>query len=126
MPVTGMEHFTVLTADLDQTLAFYREMLGLEPGWRPPFPFPGAWLYCNGHAVLHVVAGGRVPDPPAGVIDHMAFAATGLAPTVARLDAAGIAYDLRRLPNDGPWQLFCHDPNGARVELDFPADEAAP
>ncbi len=126
MTVTGMEHFTILTAELDRTVAFYRELLGLEPGARPAFPFPGAWLYCNGRAVLHVVAGRDVPDPPGGVIDHMAFAATGLATTVERLSAAGIAYDLRRLPGSGPWQLFFFDPNGARVELDFAADEAAP
>jgi catechol 2,3-dioxygenase-like lactoylglutathione lyase family enzyme len=137
MTVTGMEHFTILTAELDRTVAFYRELLGLEPGWRPAFPFPGAWLYCNdradgtgdgtrGHAILHVVAGRTPPNPPAGVIDHMAFAATGLKVTVARLDAGGIAYDLRRLPGAGPWQLFFHDPNGARVELDFAADEPAP
>lgn len=126
MTVTGMEHFTILTAQLDQTVAFYREHLGLEPGWRPAFPFPGAWLYCNGRAVLHVVAGRDVPDPPDGVIDHMAFAAAGLAETVRRLEAAGIAYDLRRLPGEGPWQLFFFDPNGARVELDFAKDEPAP
>jgi catechol 2,3-dioxygenase-like lactoylglutathione lyase family enzyme len=126
MTVTGMEHFTILTADLDRTVSFYRDMLGLESGRRPPFGFPGAWLYCGGHAVLHVVAGGMVPNPPAGVIDHMAFAATGLADTVSRLAAGGIAYDLRRQAGDGPWQLFFHDPNGARVELDFAATEPAP
>src|ERR1700744_389142 len=91
MTVTGMEHFTILTNELDRTVAFYREHLGLEPGARPAFPFPGAWLYCNGRAVLHVVAGRELPDPPSGVIDHMAFAAAGLGETVRRLDAAAIA-----------------------------------
>ena len=49
---------------------------------------------------------------------------TDLSGTAAR----GVTYDLRRLANsaDGQWQLFCHDPNGARVELDFDASEAAP
>jgi len=126
MAVTGMEHFTILTAELDLSVAFYRELLGLEPGWRPDFAFPGAWLYCNGRAVLHIVAGRTVPNPPAGVIDHIAFAASGLGPIVGRLAAQGIAYDLRRLPDDGPWQLFFLDPNGARVELDFPASEPGP
>jgi hypothetical protein len=47
---------------------------------------------------------------------------------VSALKARGIDYDLRRLANsaDGQWQLFCFDPNGARVELDFDASEAAP
>ncbi len=32
-----------------------------------------------------------------------------------RLRAAGQAYDLRRQPEDGGWQLFVTDPDGARI-----------
>jgi hypothetical protein len=42
----------------------------------------------------------------------------------ARFDAAGIRYDLRRQKESGTWQLFCHDPNGAKVELDFDPAES--
>lgn len=123
--ITAMNHFTVLSSDRERTLAFYCGLLGLQEGWRPPFDFPGAWLYANGQAVLHVVCGRALPDPPRGVIDHMAFSAQGLAATKARLEAAGIAYDLRHLPGGGGWQLFTFDPDGARVELDFDAAETA-
>jgi catechol 2,3-dioxygenase-like lactoylglutathione lyase family enzyme len=126
MAVQGMEHFTILTDDLDRTLAFYREHLGLEPGFRPPLAFPGAWLYAGGHAVLHVVAGRPLPATRTGVIDHMAFAASGLEATVARLKQHHIDYDLRRQAETRAWQLFFHDPNGAKVELDFAAEEAGP
>jgi hypothetical protein len=54
-----------------------------------------------------------------GVIDHLAFSATGLKAVKERFDAAGIAYDLRRQAGAGTWQLFSTDPNGAKVELDF-------
>jgi predicted transcriptional regulator len=37
-----------------------------------------------------------------------------------------IAYDLMRLPSYGTWQLFFHDRNGAKVELDFDPAETAP
>jgi hypothetical protein len=26
----------------------------------------------------------------------------------------------------GPWQIFFDDPNGAKLELDFPAEEPGP
>ncbi|HVJ54350.1 MAG TPA: VOC family protein [Aliidongia sp.] len=126
MAATGMEHFTVLAQDLDGTVDFYRDLLGLETGPRPPFDFPGAWLYCGGRAVLHVVGGRSLPAQRHGVIDHMAFAAQDLAGTVERLKARGVEYDLRRLAGGGLWQMFFLDPNGAKVELDFPASEAAP
>jgi len=121
-----MNHFTVLSSDLESTLRFYCGLLGLTNGPRPAFQFPGAWLCCGDTAVLHIVAGRAMPNPPAGVIDHMAFSATGLAATVAKLQAHHITYDLRQLPGGGTWQLFFHDPDGARVELDFDAAEAAP
>ena len=121
MRVTGMNHFTILTDDLDTTLAFYRDFLGLAPGPRPPFTFPGAWPYAEGgsDAVLHVVAGKPREAPAKGVIDHMAFSGSGLADTVARLKARGVAHELRRLPGYGTWQLFFEDPNRAKIEIDF-------
>jgi len=124
--IHDMNHFTVLTDDLDRTLAFYGR-LGLRPGRRPPFDFPGAWLYAgdSDRAILHVIAGRPLPSPPAGVLDHMAFSARGLKDVKAWLEAEGVPYDLRRLPGSGLWQLFCHDPSGATVELDFEATESA-
>ncbi|HEU0201555.1 MAG TPA: VOC family protein [Burkholderiaceae bacterium] len=118
-----MNHFTVLTDDLDRTLDFYVGLLGLERGARPDLGFSGAWLYANGSAVLHIVAGRALPEQRAGVIDHMAFSATGLGEIKRKLEARRIAYELRRQRESNTWQLFCHDPNGARVELDFDPGE---
>ena len=126
MPISGMNHFTVLTSDLAASRAFYIDLLGLTEGFRPDLGFPGAWLYAGDQAVLHIVAGRGVPANPRGVIDHMAFSARDLRAVAARLTERGIAYDLGRLPSTGVWQLFCLDPSGARVELDFEASEPAP
>ena len=59
-----------------------------------------------------------------GVIDHMAFSAKGLKAVKARFDARGWKYDLRQQAGAGTWQLFSHDPNGAKVELDFDPSES--
>lgn len=126
MPIEGMNHFTVLAKDLAATRRFYVDVLGLQEGFRPDLGFPGVWLYVGEQAVLHVIAGRPLPADPKGVLDHMAFTATGLPEVVARLREAGINYDLRRQNQSGTWQLFCFDPSGARVELDFDASEAAP
>ncbi|HTS52586.1 MAG TPA: VOC family protein [Burkholderiales bacterium] len=126
MSIVGMNHFTVLTQNLDATREFYIAVMGLTDGPRPDLGFPGAWLYAGGQAVLHIIAGRALPPDPRGVLDHMAFSAKGLPATVGKLKARGIAYDLRRQPESGTWQLFCFDPNGARVELDFDPGEPAP
>jgi catechol 2,3-dioxygenase-like lactoylglutathione lyase family enzyme len=126
MPATAMNHFTILTDDVPRTVAFYGDLLGLDDGPRPPFDFPGAWLYAGGVPILHVIGGKVRDDLRAGVIDHMAFTAHGLGATVAQLRARGIDYDMRRLVGREQWQLFFFDPNGARVELDFAAEEPPP
>ena len=128
MPAAAMNHFTVLTDNLDNTLSFYAELLDLHPGARPPFKFPGAWLYARGgnDPILHVIAGKPKEQLVKGVIDHMAFTGLDLAGTVENLKARSIAYELRRLPEYGTWQLFFDDPNGAKVELDFDKNEVAP
>jgi len=112
MTILGMNHFTVLAENLEATKRFYMDLLGLTEGYRPPLGFPGAWLYCGDQAVLHIIAGRALPPDPRGVLDHMAFTASDL--------------DLRRQNDSGTWQLFCFDPSGARVELDFAPGEPAP
>jgi catechol 2,3-dioxygenase-like lactoylglutathione lyase family enzyme len=123
--IVGMNHFTVTAEDERQTLDFYVGLIGLAVGPRPDLGFPGAWLYAGPekHAVLHLVFGRPMPAVRTGVIDHMAFSATGLAAAKARFDARGVPYTLGRQAGAGTWQLFCHDPNGAKVELDFDAAE---
>jgi len=126
MTIAGMNHFTVLSSDLERSKAFYIDILGLTEGYRPPFAFPGAWLYVGGQAILHIMAGKPMPANAAGVIDHMAFTASNLQSVVDTLKRQGIPYELHRLKGLEIWQLFCYDPDGAKVELDFAASEPAP
>lgn len=126
MTAQAMNHFTILAEDLAATCAFYRDLLGLTEGYRPNMGFPGAWLYAGEVAVLHVVVKNPLPHQRAGVLDHMAFTAADLPGTVGKLKKRGIAYNLGRQVETGTWQLFLHDPNGAKVELDFDAGEPGP
>ena len=123
--IVGMNHFTVIAQDPQQTLDFYTGLLGLKEGPRPDLGFPGAWLYPEGgsHAILHIYFDRPVPSERAGVIDHMAFSGRDLKAVKARFDERGLKYDLRRQAGAGTWQLFTFDPNGAKVELDFDPSE---
>ena len=124
--IVGMNHFTVIAQDPQQTLDFYTGLLGLKEGPRPDLGFAGAWLYPEGgtHAILHLYFDRPVPSQRAGVIDHMAFSGRDLKAVKARFDERGLKYDLRRQAGAGTWQLFTFDPNGAKVELDFEPSES--
>ena len=130
MSVTAVNHFTILTDDLPGTLAFYEEHLNLKAGARPPFTFPGAWLYADAgrgpDPILHVIAGVEKARLVKGVIDHMAFSGAGLTGAVEKLKEKNIDYELRKQVGSGTWQLFFFDPNGAKIEIDFDPAEKAP
>ena len=120
--ITGMNHFTAIASDPDITLDFYTNLLGLQIGYRPNLGFSGAWLYAGDIVVLHLYFDRPVPNPAPGVIDHMAFTTQNLKKFKSKFDEAGYPYKLQHRPN-GPWQLFCHDPSGAKIELNFDSTE---
>jgi len=124
--IRRMDHFTIVTDRLDQTVAFY-EMLGLNTGPRPDFGVGGAWLYVEDHPVLHIVATVTMPEPRRGALDHMAFFAVDFQAAASRILAAGLTYRVIRTPRPfSLWQMFLYDPNGVEVELDFAAEETPP
>ncbi len=115
--LNALDHVTCRSTDLERTLAFYEDVLGLLQGPRPPFGVPGAWLYAGGRPVLHLVE--RPVQGRDGVIDHVAFEARDRTGISARLQAAGLSYDLVALPDGSALQMFLLDPDGARLELVF-------
>src|SRR5712691_3245329 len=69
-------------------------------------------------------ASGRTRVPATGAIDHVAFRAKGLKDTMAHLRRHKIEFNERRANGQALYQLFMHDPNGIKVELNFDAAEA--
>jgi catechol 2,3-dioxygenase-like lactoylglutathione lyase family enzyme len=114
--ITGIDHATILTEDLEATRAFFVEAIGLEEGYRPPFGVPGHWLYGGGRPILHLASVGQ-DRPAAGAIDHFSFATDDLAACLDRLDGAGVGYRCTPLPDGVGAQAFCKDPNGVLIEI---------
>jgi catechol 2,3-dioxygenase-like lactoylglutathione lyase family enzyme len=130
MPLTQLEHYLVLTDDLDGTRDFYRDALGFREGARPPLGFPGYWLYLGDTPCIHIAEWNTyrahstavgidvsTPAPGTGALDHIAFNAVDLAGVKARLSAYEINYSINEVPNAGLTQLFLRDPNGVKVEI---------
>ena len=138
MPLHHLQHFLIQTADLAGTVRWYVDVLGLREGSHPDFKFPVAWLYLGDTDVLHLTEGGaNVSDNRmhylgqqstathgSGVVDHVAFHATGLGEMMAHLGAKGVPFTRRQVDGQGLFQLFLLDPNGVKIELNFAAAEA--
>lgn len=125
MPLTSLDHVNIRTRNLSEMVRFYEDVVGLHEGERPPFTFPGAWLYCGDRAALHLMGPANEETAVVGQIDHFAFMASGLSDFIANLERREIAYSTRTIPELGNTQVNVRDPDGNRIEIQFPASESA-
>jgi catechol 2,3-dioxygenase-like lactoylglutathione lyase family enzyme len=129
MSVGVLDHYNVSTRKLKETVQFYEDVLGMKSGPRPPFNFPGAWIYSAGHPVLHIndiSQTDKEQRPDSGVIDHVALGARGFEATRKHLEGRGVAHRVNQVPNSPRWQIFLRDPNNVEIELNFESkDEMA-
>jgi catechol 2,3-dioxygenase-like lactoylglutathione lyase family enzyme len=124
MSVGVLDHFNIRTRKLADTVRFYEDILGLEKGPRPSFAFPGAWMYSEGRAVVHLVdisATEEPQKPDSGVVHHVAFASRGFDDMKQRLTTKAMSFDARQVPGGDLWQIFVNDPNGVMIELNYEA-----
>ena len=125
MSVGVLDHYNVSTRKPDETVRFYEDILGFMNGPRPPFDFPGAWLYSAGHAVLHlndISETDKQQRPNSSVIDHVAFGCRGFEATRQHLSGKGVPHHVNQVPNSARWQIFLRGRktvNSARLVLAF-------
>ena len=58
MPLHHLEHFLIQPENLEETAAWWCDVLGLEEGPHPDFGFPVKWLYIGDNDVVHMTTGG--------------------------------------------------------------------
>ena len=116
---SALVHASVLVADTECALAFYRDVLGMRiDNARPDLGYPGAWLIV-GDQQLHLL---ELPNPdpvsgrPAhgGRDRHAAVTVRELDVLREQLDKAAVPYTLSR---SGRRALFCRDPDGNALEF---------
>jgi catechol 2,3-dioxygenase-like lactoylglutathione lyase family enzyme len=127
MQLSQLDHINIQTRDLDRTCWFFETILGMHRGYRPEFPFPGAWFYLGERAVVHLIGlTEKDPDVPrgSGSINHVAFAGAGLPALLERCKKSGVEVQIRDVPGMKLRQAFLHDPNDIMVEINFTGADA--
>jgi catechol 2,3-dioxygenase-like lactoylglutathione lyase family enzyme len=121
MPIDGFQHVNIRTTALERARDFYVRALGLRVGERPPFTSVGYWLYLGSQPVVHLVQlpAGEARDAGSGRVDHVAFHGVDLDGTREALNAAGIPFRETVVPRDHTVQIFIHDPDGVKIEINF-------
>ncbi len=119
MEVRGLDHIVLNVADVECSLAWYVDLIGLEPLrvdlWRRgQAPFPSVRV--DPGTIIDLVRGDRTGTN----MDHLCL-------VVTRLDIDAIVTDTRFTVVDGParrygargdgWSVYVNDPDGNTVEF---------
>ncbi|MBS4049826.1 MAG: VOC family protein [Methylomonas sp.] len=113
-----IHHASLIVSDTQQSLKFYRDVLGMQTMERPPLPFPGAWLQI-GAQQIHLLELDN-PDPTSGRPAHggrdrhVALHCRSVDALREELDKAGMAYTMSV---SGRKALFCRDRDGNALEF---------
>jgi catechol 2,3-dioxygenase-like lactoylglutathione lyase family enzyme len=124
------DHLALRCTDIEKVKSFFTEVLGLTVGYRPPFPFPGFWLYADKECILHIF-GSRINfsedelenhhfvSSERNNVDHIAFWSDAHKNILAKIEEKGINFSETTLPGANIRQVFIQAPENLIVEVDF-------
>jgi len=125
-----LHHVSIVVTDIERSVAFYRDVFGLEQIERPPFSTVGAWFACGAlqvHLIVHPTGTFRRAATIDTADGHFAFRTDDFEGCIRGLIAKGFREDASegdpwrlRLRRDGPAgfpQAYLLDPDCNIVEI---------
>ena len=117
MEILDLNHVAIHVSDLQASIEFYKNKLGLEELSRPDFDFGGAWFRLGTQQELHLIEGREEPVSSLQRGSHFALQVGSIQRAEESLQRAAVEYRPKRERPDGAWQIFLKDPDGYFIEL---------
>lgn len=125
------DHIALRCADTEKVKSFFTEIIGLTVGYRPPFPFPGFWLYAEEKVVLHLfdrktnfLKNGQIRQDLVSsennIVDHIAFWCDDYQKVMTKIKKYNLKISETIIPDLNIRQVFIQAPENLIVEIDFP------
>ena len=115
----GFNHYTISVHDVDISIKYYRDILGLKTIKRPSFDFRGAWFDVGNQVQLHLIEDVEIQIIPSGSRSlHFAFHVENVRTFHDNLLNKGIeiVHNIKARP-DGVLQFYITDPDGYFIEI---------
>ncbi len=133
MPLTGLNHYLIVSKNLERSRKFYEDVLGMRLAERPDFGFPGYWLKLGESDIcVHLASQNpnRIRDQyllkkhpkgtkGSGSVDHIAFLARDPGEIRSRIRKNKLDMHFRSFPDAKLFQIFLKDPDDVTIELNF-------
>lgn len=121
--LTHVNHVIYPVKDMNRSLPFYRDLLGIEQIPSMVDSTKVIWLQLPSGVMLHLIETENAPAlPPV----HIAFEVADFDEAVRAVEGHGIEVLNSGTRHDGQRYLFFYDPDGNRVELCTPSGFKAP
>ena len=117
--ITGLAHVCFIVKDLEASIRFYRDLLGLRPGFdniNDKGERFGVYLYFGARTFLELFVGEPAPGGKPSY-QHCSLEVDDMEATVAQFRANGVTVSDPKLGSDRSWQAWLQDPDGNRIEL---------
>jgi catechol 2,3-dioxygenase-like lactoylglutathione lyase family enzyme len=128
LQIVSADHTNWRVRDLEASLGFYKDILGLEPFGLEEYrrgERPIVSLRVTESFILHLTPDPEFERPPTGGYDHLALVAEDAEPAelAKHLRTQGVEVEkefesITGARGDGP-ALYIRDPDGYRIELKF-------
>lgn len=118
--INGLTHMAFVVSDMEASLHFYVEQLGLTHAFELHDDQDRPWIHylkVADRQFIELFYGGN-PNPPKSSFDHLCLEISDLKAYVEKIRSAGVTIDIE--PNQGcdkNWQAWIRDPDGNRIEL---------
>ena len=117
--VKGVAHVCFTVGNLEASVAFYRDVLGLTPA----FDFTkdgkrcGLYLHAGARTFLELFEGNLAPLAEAQSYRHLCLEVNDVAQTVPEIRSRKWDISDAKMGGDHTWQAWLTDPDGNRIEL---------
>ena len=133
MPVTSLNHYLIVSRNLERSKKFYQDVLGMQLADRPDFGFPGFWMKTADDSIcVHLASQkpNQIRDryllkkhprgtTGSGSVDHIAFLAKDPHEVRGRIARNKVPMHYRSFPDAKLFQIFLRDPDDVTIELNF-------
>lgn len=124
------DHVALRCADTEKLKSFFTEIIGLTVGYRPPFPFPGFWLYADQKCILHLfsrkahfygneMTSQNLVSSDSNIVDHIALWSDDYKNIMAKIKKNILNFSETIIPESNIRQVFIQAPENLIVEMDF-------
>jgi catechol 2,3-dioxygenase-like lactoylglutathione lyase family enzyme len=118
--IVGLSHACFVVTDLQRSLDFYRDRLGLPVAFEfrsPEGKLTGVYLHVGARTFIELFQGKLEPAAQNASYKHICLEVDDIESTIAELTGRGVKVTDKKLGGDHSWQAWLSDPDGNRIEL---------